>query len=189
MRFRSLISLRQELEQRWLNGEAPVLRRTAEREFFIDEVPSGVFTYEDGFSDTPSTGPRKSLRFVLSIAAAGATTAMFIWANTLTVFHKPESASQITQNPTDAVAATQATDCPLNLEELSVLNGDEQEIGGRTVVLKRDIVIGGVREQVVSISCGSRIMEQRIRFVLSETGWKAESATPVGSHFPERYSN
>ncbi|MEN9714840.1 MAG: hypothetical protein RJA35_307 [Actinomycetota bacterium] len=97
--------------------------------------------------------------------------------------NKPSTRASDSQAPAPIFSSANKP-CDLNLETLTPLADSKPrpDTDGRALTLIRDIVIGGERQQEISVHCDRADAIYSVRFSLSQGSWKAKSATPMGSH-------
>ena len=72
--------------------------------------------------------------------------------------------------------------CRLLLNKLGPVLKPVEAYGTGELLLVHDIIIGGERQQQLSLNCGGNQHDYLVRFSKLDGTWKAKSATPLGSH-------
>jgi hypothetical protein len=191
MKTRSLRVVARELNRLWANGSAPTLYRIGENQFLVaEEPPAGVYLYGLGFSPSgtpehagvnPGTSAvsersRKTALLIITAGALGLVLVLLLVLLGLGGFQSQSGAGAlgvVSSNP-------KVTGSKVNLE-CSPEPGDFKiEAAGVAV---SDLRVGGIREQIQSLTCAGATKYFRVRFYLDAGTWKAESAAPMGPHF------
>jgi hypothetical protein len=210
MKTSSLNRVHQELHAAWQRGEPVELQRIGDRKFAVGEVAArpGEFVFNAGFTDgTPNSAARnRQARHRLDMGSGRRTretskrlglsrrslaliavvvVAVVAWKGyrVATVLH---SVSQpVTLSKQQAMAALPSgarkrlkaavKTCLALVPEVPV------EPGLQSMLVTRDITIGGERQQVIVLDCGLEKKTMTLRFSLQNGQWQIKSATPSGS--------
>lgn len=210
MKTSSLNRVHQELHAAWQRGEPVDLQRIGDRKFAVGEVAArpGEFVFNAGFTDdTPNSAARnRQARHRLDVGSGRRTSetrkrfglsrrslaliavvvvAVVAWkgyrvATVLNSVSQPVALSKqqaMAALPSGARKRLNAAvkTCLALVPEVPV------EPGVQSMLVTRDITIGGERQQVIVLDCGLEKKTLTLRFSLQNGQWQIKSATPSGS--------
>jgi len=176
MKTKSLVTLEAELSKLWAANNVGVLDRDERGNFYVNETVSGIFSTRDGFVSAPKTRQKAGMTMVAIALSALLGLATLFTINTAKSSHVEQALGK-------SVAASAAPPvCLVDWRSLSPMEQDTKKIGASVLLLMREIVIGGVREQTIATDCGGAHAIFTVTFVKQGSAWKEKGAIPLESH-------